>query len=245
MSEFTNCLGATSPPRECRPQLPRAVAVITKTARAARRRHVCVLLSHAYVQLCTHTQSGGRWVQEIREYRLISSSPPNTASSQPQSVCLQELVSATVKPFEAQTQTHRHSSRICSVFLLLQKRESFVIMKLQSEEVETQTQSWRVFNCSCFQTSNMISLFETSGCSSSVSSCWLITSDDGVQSHLMLNVQSGAEGPNNPSPSSFYSLCAALGQRAAFNSRCREDRPLFWIVGFHNCQAAKHQPPQP
>lgn len=51
-------------------------------------------------------------------------------------------------------------------------------------------------------------------------------------------------------PPSFRSLAAVvrwvsvqhLNPEAAFNLRCGEAGP-FWIVGFHNCQAAKPPPP--
>lgn len=52
-------------------------------------------------------------------------------------------------------------------------------------------------------------------------------------------------------PPSFYSLAAAvrwvsvqhLNPETAFNLRWGEAGP-FWIVGFHNCQAAKPPPPE-
>ena len=51
-------------------------------------------------------------------------------------------------------------------------------------------------------------------------------------------------------PPSFHSLAAVvrwvsvqhLNPETAFNLRCGEAGP-FWIVGFHNCQAAKPPPP--
>lgn len=50
-------------------------------------------------------------------------------------------------------------------------------------------------------------------------------------------------------PPSFYSLAAVVRWvsvqhlNPAFNLRCGEAGP-FWVVGFHNCQAAKLPPPE-